>query len=336
MSHTLLPPTGFLSYVRKDDELTGQRISRLCRMLRESLQLRVGQDVDIFQDTAKIPHGAVWEKRTLEAVGRASFFIPVVTPAYLRSKWCGKELREFRARENKLLKLYPSLSGASLIFPVHLTDVDDTDPDEQGLFDELQQLQLFDFRDMLYSDYDTPAVRGAISRFVADIRTLLRTPLVKTVPPAPRAPRPSRRPSPSSPSPSPSTLVPTPPPTSNDEREIEEMTAPPGPGGVPAQTDRTGLWFLGGLAAVVFVGALASLLNSRGASMPPVYFNNSAAENIAYDPCVDTANFSCRNVADNSAVDVNAMSNDMMLYDMNAPMPVDNAYDYATNAASGH
>lgn len=210
MSRAFLPPRGFLSYVREDDALIGHRITQLCEAITRSLKFHLGQSADIFQDTTKLGHGTRWLERTKAAIAEASFFIPILTPAYLNSEWCSWELREFRGREKALLDGHPPLAGGSLIFPINLTNVDETDPDERGVFDDLRQLQHLAFGDMLYGDLDRPPARTAITRFVADIRILLRTPIdpAEPFPPQlPQTPEPTPSPSPS-PSPSPAEATP--------------------------------------------------------------------------------------------------------------------------------
>jgi hypothetical protein len=56
----------------------------LRRLLADELQLKIGREpqVHIFQNVAAIPHGADWHKEIHKALSDASFFIPIVTPAF--------------------------------------------------------------------------------------------------------------------------------------------------------------------------------------------------------------------------------------------------------------
>jgi hypothetical protein len=80
-----LKSTGFWSYTSSDDTVSRGRLSQLRRQLADALQLRIGRtpQVHIFQDVAAIPHGADWLKEIHKALADSSFFIPIVTPAFL-------------------------------------------------------------------------------------------------------------------------------------------------------------------------------------------------------------------------------------------------------------
>ena len=88
-------------------------------LLAEELQLKIGRlrKVSIFQDVAAIPHGADWEKAIHAALDQSSFLIPIITPAFLESEWCCREVLHFHARAQ-------ALGRDDLIFPVHYVDSD--------------------------------------------------------------------------------------------------------------------------------------------------------------------------------------------------------------------
>ena len=101
---TPLNPVGFWSYTSQDDTSSRGRLSQLRRLLADDLQQAIGKTpvVHIFQDVAAIPPGADWEKQIHSAIGGASFFIPIMTPGFLQSEWCARELLAFRDREKAL------------------------------------------------------------------------------------------------------------------------------------------------------------------------------------------------------------------------------------------
>ena len=62
-------------------------------------RLATGGDVlDLFMDRTDIRWGDEWKARIEGAIAGTTFFIPVVTPSYLRSQACRDELFQF-ARE---------------------------------------------------------------------------------------------------------------------------------------------------------------------------------------------------------------------------------------------
>ena len=95
-----LDPIGFWSYARSDDEASNGRLSTLRRLLRGELKLHWGrQEVRIWQDVEAIPYGTTWLTEIRQALAETSFFIPIVTRAFLESKMCCQEVMVFHQRQ---------------------------------------------------------------------------------------------------------------------------------------------------------------------------------------------------------------------------------------------
>ena len=188
-----LKPIGFWSYTRDDDTLSRGRLSQLRTLLAEALQGKVGraERVRIFQDATTIAYGARWERQIDAALNECSFFIPIVTPGFLQSEWCCKELLRFCARE-------ASLGRDDLIFPIIYDDVDDVDPDRRGdihdraAWECLQQRQRVDFRALRFEALDSKAARLQLDDLARAIRAALRR---EVEPPVPASPEPPPAPS---------------------------------------------------------------------------------------------------------------------------------------------
>ena len=58
------------------------------------------------------------------ALDEASFMLPIVTPGFIQSEWCCKEVLRFREREK-------ALGRSDLIFPFVYIRADDVDPDHK-------------------------------------------------------------------------------------------------------------------------------------------------------------------------------------------------------------
>jgi hypothetical protein len=172
-----LPPNGFWSYARADDRNSGGQISRLREKLVSEIEILAGPrpPVELWQDTSDIPGGSVWSKQIATAISQASFFVAVVTPGFLHSKWCCEEVLRFRDRELEL-------GRSDLIFPFIFAYTEDLDPDRSGdchdpkVFKLLRERQVMNFYDLRYHDFDNWQVRERIGAFARTIRTALRRP----------------------------------------------------------------------------------------------------------------------------------------------------------------
>ena len=175
-----LKPIGFWSYTRDDDARSRGRLSQLRTLLAEELQGKLGraERVRIFQDAAAISYGSRWERQIGAALEECSFFIPIVTPGFLQSEWCCKELARFRGRQ-------AAMGRDDLIFPLHYIDVSDVNPDRPGdvhdraAWDCIREQQMMDFRALRFEQPESSvavarqldalahAIRGALRREVA-------------------------------------------------------------------------------------------------------------------------------------------------------------------------
>lgn len=317
-----LPPFGFWSYVRRDDELSDGDISNLRALVEGYLERQTGETARIFQDTRAIEHGADWERETREALGRANFFIPVLTPNYLRSLWCCKEVRFFLDRQQQLFETHPDLPTRSRIFPILYTDIADVDSIQPEIRDTLASLQFFDFTELQFLPSKSPEVRRAVSGFVGDIRKLLQA-RVEAVeepkpPPAPRKRRPKPGPAAESgagaAAAAPFAANPPDPPPTHPEPSVVQ---PPGDRGnlVPVLV-------LGGIfGALLLIVVVLAVIGSAGAGG-------------------DSSNTYVSNYAMNEA-DMNMTTNDVamdtnMAMDVNVTMDMDtaNAVEMVSNTTA--
>jgi serine protease Do len=171
---TPLSPIGFWSYTSQDDSSSRGRLSQLRRLLADEIQQMVGRapPVHIFQDVAAIPPGAGWENQIQEAIARASFLIPIITPGFLQSEWCCKEVLRFHEREREL-------GRDDLIFPIYYNDIGDFETFRQsesydpGVLRLLRERQWVEFRDLRHSNPDSEEVARRFERLANGIRLAL-------------------------------------------------------------------------------------------------------------------------------------------------------------------
>jgi hypothetical protein len=104
---------GFFSYSREDDEAFKGTLSALRDGIQRELAAQLGRSKRTFrlwQDQVAIARGKLWESEIKKAVDESVFFIPIVTPRAVNSKYCHVEFETFLARER-------ALDRTDLIFP---------------------------------------------------------------------------------------------------------------------------------------------------------------------------------------------------------------------------
>jgi formylglycine-generating enzyme required for sulfatase activity len=185
-----LKPTGFWSYATSDDTHSGGRLSQLRLGLAAALQQQIGREpiVHLFQDVKAIPAGSDWDDQIHNAIGDASFFIPIITPGFLQSEWCAREVLLFAERQQ-------SLGRNDLIFPIYQIDVEDFSGIRQReLYDPtmlalLRRHQWTDFRELEFDAVDGPAVRQQLRRLAGGVRAALYREVARPRPKAVPKPR---------------------------------------------------------------------------------------------------------------------------------------------------
>jgi hypothetical protein len=88
----------FISYAHLDNEpLSPEQegwISRFHATLEALLSTRLGERARIWRDL-KLGGGDVFDQEILDQIRKSALLVSVLTPRYLNSEWCPKELREF-------------------------------------------------------------------------------------------------------------------------------------------------------------------------------------------------------------------------------------------------
>ncbi len=110
----------FLSYVRRDDDAQRGRITQFARDLTETYELLYGHPVTLFVDREDIARGENWQQRLGEELGAATFLLAVVTPRYLTSEACRREVVDFGAAAE-------GTRDPGLLLPLVWVDISGTD-----------------------------------------------------------------------------------------------------------------------------------------------------------------------------------------------------------------
>jgi hypothetical protein len=167
---------GFFSYSRDDDQGSYGALSALRDRVQQELRAQLGRSFKSFrlwQDKEAIPSGTLWEATIKNAVAQSVFFIPIITPTVVASRYCRFELESFLAREAEL-------GRDDLVFPILYIDVPELEDSAQLQKDPVLSIvakrQYIDWRKLRHRDVYSADVSEAIERFCRHIRdALLRT-----------------------------------------------------------------------------------------------------------------------------------------------------------------
>jgi hypothetical protein len=167
---------GFFSYSRDDDLDSKGNLSALRDRIQRELRGRLGRtkaNFRLWQDTAAIPEGALWEDEIQLAITQSQFFIPIITPTTIRSRHCKREFELFLGRE-------AALGRRNLIFPLLYIRVPELEDEQLWKQDEVLRIigdrQYLDWQDRRYLDVNSPEVAAGIGRFCNNIYDALRQP----------------------------------------------------------------------------------------------------------------------------------------------------------------
>ena len=171
---------GFFSYSRDDDEAYKGRLSALREAIQQELGAQLGRSKATFrlwQDKAAITPGKLWETEINNAVTQSAFFIPIVTPRMVNSRYCQFEFDAFQTREKML-------SRSDLIFPILYVPVaalqDEAQWRDHPVLSVIGKRQYVDWQLFRYSDVQSPTQLEAIAQFCATIADALRQPARST------------------------------------------------------------------------------------------------------------------------------------------------------------
>ena len=114
----MLDPVGFWSYTRQDDAHSDGDLSQLRVIVGKAIALQLGAEVNLWQDVTAIPYGADWAETINDTLGKTTFFIPIISPRFLKSTNCREEYAAFRRRMGQL-------GRNDLVFPIHYVGVED-------------------------------------------------------------------------------------------------------------------------------------------------------------------------------------------------------------------
>lgn len=147
----------FWSYTHEDNARSQNSILNFATMLQDEFAISTGDDLGMFVDRREIRWGEQWRLRITDAIGQAPFFIPIITPKFVRSEECRKEFIAFSSAAK-------SRGLDKLLLPILYIPVpglrDDSDDELLALIARTQYVDWTGFR---LKSPDHPDVRQAVN-----------------------------------------------------------------------------------------------------------------------------------------------------------------------------
>lgn len=152
---------GFFSYARVDND------NGVLSSWRDSIGVEVrqqlGSECHIYQDIKDIEVGQPFSREIENALNEADFMIVIITPSYLNSDYCRKELQHYldtekqSERQDTIIPIYFRDSGLTK----NEKKPDITKKDE--LAKELNKRQLYDWRQLRLDEFKSAKVQKAFN-----------------------------------------------------------------------------------------------------------------------------------------------------------------------------
>jgi len=124
--------------------------------------MQSGEEFPIFVDRDDIRWGQSWQERIVGSLDETTFLIPVLTPSYLNSDWCRREITIFLRREF-------DVGRADLVLPIHYVTCEALASPSDGLAHILAARQYIDWRDLRHEPLQSPEVGRRIAHLGKEI-----------------------------------------------------------------------------------------------------------------------------------------------------------------------
>lgn len=166
-------PAGFWSYTHRDDQLDDGRITRLSERIANAFEIITGEPLEIFLDKKSIEWGDAWRTRLDSALTGTTILIPIVTPKFLKSQECRREVIKFAGHA-------ASLGLDELLLPILYVNVPQLSEEAEAQpVDEVVELiakrQWVDWRALRLEDEDSPDYRQAVHKLALRLAEIIET-----------------------------------------------------------------------------------------------------------------------------------------------------------------
>ncbi|MEV0943263.1 TIR domain-containing protein [Micromonospora wenchangensis] len=174
---TATGPICFWSYTHRDDSLEGGRIRRLAASISNEYEILTGETLELFVDNTAIAWGDKWRSAINDALTRTAFFIPVITPLYLRSVECRREFLEFSGKAK-------SIGSMELLLPILYSPtpaMEDSDSEDE-IVRLVRETQREDWTSLRLADEASEKYRTAVHQLAARLVEVMAVEAAKPLP----------------------------------------------------------------------------------------------------------------------------------------------------------
>ena len=167
-------PAAFLSYTRADNDNLEGWIVRFHDKLQKRVNFVTGdQSIRVFRDQDDIPLGADWQEAIDSALDKALCLLAMVSPAFLSSDACRREVARFQTRAARLGP------DAKLVIPVYLCEWPDEDREcaeaaVRETWNTLSKLEWSDWQGLCAKSLDEPAAVDKLRDIAKRVQIMLR------------------------------------------------------------------------------------------------------------------------------------------------------------------
>ena len=121
MDDKQIPYTIFLSHSSKDRKSGSNHMRNFVRKLCDVVCSKAGiedQERAVFFDESAIRMGDEWNSALVIAVRTTQMLVCLVSPRYLNSRWCGREVEVFHRRHDRFCREQDSIGSTGFVFPL--------------------------------------------------------------------------------------------------------------------------------------------------------------------------------------------------------------------------
>jgi TIR domain len=153
----LSPATGFWSYAHVDDDAMAGHVLELAEQVAKVFQMISTDTISIFVDRKALQWGEEWRSKISDTILGNTFFIPIISPNYLKSPTCRSEFMEFWAGVSLTSEL------KKLLLPIYYEDAGIHESDDE-ICKIVTALQYEDWRKQKFEDKRSPDYRKLLHK----------------------------------------------------------------------------------------------------------------------------------------------------------------------------